>query len=75
MSHGDFNNRYNTTNNAEVLAKIEELNSEKKTHVNTILLLGERSRESFERRDLEAIMKKIAETNGGVYKKFYSDDL
>jgi hypothetical protein len=75
LSHGDFNNRYNTTNNAEVFSKIEELNSEKKTHVNTILLLGERSKENFERRDLEAIMKKIAEKNGGVYKKFYSDDL
>jgi hypothetical protein len=75
LSHGDFNNRYNTTNNAEVFAKIQELNSEKKTHVNTILLLGERSKETFERRDLEAIMKKIADQNGGVYKKFYSDDL
>ncbi|MGD0464032.1 MAG: hypothetical protein ABSB74_16240 [Tepidisphaeraceae bacterium] len=75
LSHGDFNNRYNTTNNAEVFAKIEELNGEKKTHVNTILLLGERSKENFERRDLEGIMKKIAEKNGGVYKKFYSDDL
>ena len=75
LSHGDFNNRYNTTNNEEVFSKIEELNSEKKTHVNTILLLGERSKETFERKDLEAIMKKIADQNGGVYKKFYSDDL
>ena len=74
LSHGDFNNRYNTTNNADVLNKIDELNSERKTHVNTILLLGERRRE-VERKDLEAIMKKIADSNGGVYKKFYSDDL
>jgi hypothetical protein len=74
LSHGDFNNRYNTTNNADVLKEIDQLNSEKKTHVNTILLLGERARE-VERKDLEAIMKKIADTNGGVYKKFYSDDL
>jgi hypothetical protein len=75
LSHGDFNNRYNTTNNAEVFSKIEELNREKRTHVNTILLLGERSKQTFERKDLEAIMKKIADQNGGVYKKFYSDDL
>jgi hypothetical protein len=75
LSHGDFNNRYNTTNNAEVFNKIEELNSEKRTHVNTILLLGERSKDNFEKRDLEAIMKKIADKNGGVYRKFYSDDL
>jgi hypothetical protein len=74
LSHGDFNNRYNTTNNADVLNKIDELNQERKTHVNTILLLGERRRE-VERKDLEAIMKKIADSNGGVYKKFYSDDL
>jgi hypothetical protein len=74
LSHGDFNNRYNTTNNAEVLKEIDQLNGERKTHVNTILLLGERRRE-VERKDLEAIMKKIADSNGGVYKKFYSDDL
>jgi hypothetical protein len=74
LSHGDFNNRYNTTNNADVLKSIDELNKAKKTHVNTILLLGERHRE-IERKDLEAIMRKIAESNGGVYKKFYSDDL
>jgi hypothetical protein len=74
LSHGDFNNRYNTTNNADVLNEIDKLNSERKTHVNTILLLGERRRE-VERKDLEAIMKKIADSNGGVYKKFYSDDL
>jgi len=74
LSHGDFNNRYNTTNNAEVLARIDELNHDRRTRVNTILLLGEKKRE-VERRDLEAIMKKIADLNGGVYKKFYSDDL
>jgi len=74
LSHGDFNNMYNTTNNASVLKTIDELNSQRKTHVNTILLLGER-RHEVERKDLEAIMKKIAQTNGGVYRKFFSDDL
>jgi hypothetical protein len=74
LSHGDFNNMYNTTNNASVLKAIDEMNRDRKTHVNTILLLGER-RHEVERRDLEAIMKKIAETNGGIYKKFFSDDL
>jgi hypothetical protein len=74
LSHGDFNNRYNTTNNKEVAKKIDDLNAEKRVHVNTILLLGEKRNET-ERKDLEAIMKKLAEQNGGVYKKFYSDDL
>jgi hypothetical protein len=74
LSHGDFNNRYNTTNNKEVLDKVDELNRDKRTHVNTILLLGERRKE-VERKDLELIMKNLAERNGGVYKKFYSDDL
>jgi hypothetical protein len=74
LSHGDFNNHYNTTNNEDVLKSIDDLNRSKKTHVNTILLLGERHRET-ERKDLESIMKKIADSNGGVYKKFYSDDL
>ena len=74
LSHGDFNNRYNTTNNKEVADKVDELNADKRTHVNTILLLGEK-RHEVERKDLETIMKKLAERNGGVYKKFYSDDL
>jgi hypothetical protein len=74
LSHGDFNNRYNTTNNKEVLDKVDELNRDKKVHVNTILLLGERRKE-VERKDLELIMKTLADRNGGVYKKFYSDDL
>ena len=74
LSHGDFNNRYNTTNNKEVADKVDQLNAEKRTHVNTILLLGEKRLES-EKKDLESIMKKLAERNGGVYKKFYSDDL
>ena len=74
LSHGDFNNRYNTTNNQEVFDKVDELNRNRKTHVNTILLLGERRKE-VERKDLETIMKRLAERNGGVYKKFYSDDL
>jgi hypothetical protein len=74
LSHGDFNNRYNTTNNKEVARTIDELNADKRVHVNTILLLGEKRHET-ERKDLEAIMKKLAEENGGVYKKFYSDDL
>jgi hypothetical protein len=74
LSHGDFNNRYNTTNNKEVADKIDELNADKKVHVNTILLLGEK-RHEVERKDLETIMKKLADRNGGVYKKFYSDDL
>ncbi|MGD0766599.1 MAG: hypothetical protein ABSB42_00090 [Tepidisphaeraceae bacterium] len=81
LSHGDFNNRYNTTNNAEVLNKIEELNRDKKVHVNTVLLLGERRKE-VERKDLELIMRNIAQGdggalkgNGGTYNKYYSDDL
>ncbi|MGD0388225.1 MAG: hypothetical protein ABSC42_04640 [Tepidisphaeraceae bacterium] len=74
LSHGDFNNRYNTTNNKEVFDKVDELNRDRRTHVNTILLLGERRKE-VERKDLELIMKNLAERNGGVYKKFYSDDL
>lgn len=75
LSHGDFNNRYNTTNNQEVLDRIAQLNQEKKTHVNTRLLLGERRKEVLDRRDLEEIMQKIAHDNGGEYQKFYSDDL
>jgi hypothetical protein len=53
---------------------VDELNHDKRARVNTILLLGERRKE-VERKDLELIMKTLAERNGGVYKKFYSDDL
>jgi hypothetical protein len=73
LSHGDFNNRYNTTNNLEVEKKIDELNDDRRVHVNTKLLLGERRRETHHK-DLEAVMQKIAERNNGQYKYYYSDD-
>jgi hypothetical protein len=75
LSHGDFNNRYNTTNNAEVLAKIDELNQDKRTKVNTVLLLGERRKEVMDRKRLDAIMEKIAHDNGGNFHWYYSDEL
>jgi hypothetical protein len=75
LSHGDFNNRYNTTTSAEVLAKINQLNVSKRVHVNTRLLLGDRSKEVEDRKDFEAIMNDIASENGGEYKKVYSDEL
>ena len=75
LSHGDFNNRYNTTTSAEVLAKINQLNVDKRVHVNTRLLLGDRNKEVEDRRDFEAIMNQIAAENGGEYKKLYSDEL
>lgn len=75
LSHGDFNNRYNTTNNTEVLNKINELNSEKRTKVNTVLLLGERRTEQTDRKKLDAIMEKIAHDNGGTFHSYYSDEL
>jgi hypothetical protein len=75
LSHGDFNNRYNTTNNQEVMDRIADLNPEKTVHVSTRLLLGERRKEVQDRRDLEEIMRRIAHDNGGDYKMEYSDDL
>jgi hypothetical protein len=75
LSHGDFNNRYNTTTSAEVLAKINDLNTGKKVHVNTRLLLGDKNKELENRKDFEAIMTQIAHDNGGFYKKVYSDEL
>jgi len=75
LSHGDFNNRYNTTTSAEVLAKINDLNAGKKVHVNTRLLLGDKNKELENRKDFEAIMTQIAHDNGGFYKKVYSDEL
>jgi hypothetical protein len=75
LSHGDFNNQYNTTNNAEVLDKIRQLNSEKTVHINTILLLGDKDKQVAERKSFEEMMQKIAQENGGVYNKYYSDDL
>jgi hypothetical protein len=74
LSHGDFSNHYNTTTNEEVLAKINAYNREKTVHINTILLLGEKSKQIRERKDFEAIMKRIAADNGGLYTKYYSDD-
>ncbi|MDP9173083.1 MAG: hypothetical protein M3O30_04350 [Planctomycetota bacterium] len=58
----------------KVLAKINELNRDKKVHVNTVLLLGSK-REQDQYKDFEGIMDKIASQNGGVYKKYYSDNL
>jgi len=75
LSHGDFNNRYNTTTSAEVLAKINQLNASKRVHVNTRLLLGDKNKELENRKDFEAIMNQIASENGGEYKKVYSDEL
>lgn len=75
LSHGDFNNRYNTTTSAEVLAKIDQLNASKRVHVNTRLLLGDKSTEVEDRKDFEAVMNQIARENGGEYKKVYSDEL
>jgi hypothetical protein len=75
LSHGDFNNRYNTTTSDEVLAKINQLNSGKRVHVNTRLLLGDKNKELEDRKDFEAIMTQIASQNGGEYKKLYSDEL
>jgi hypothetical protein len=75
LSHGDFNNRYNTTNNADVLNRINDLNAEKRTKVNTVLLLGERKREQTDRKKLDAIMEKIAHDNGGTFHSYYSDEL
>jgi hypothetical protein len=75
LSHGDFNNMYNTTDNQQVLDAVNSLNHGKKTHVNTILLLGDKDKDSFDRKDFEEIMTNIATENGGNYKKFYSDDL
>jgi len=75
LSHGDFNNRYNTTTSAEVLARINDLNPGKQVHVNTRLLLGDKNKEVENRKDFEAIMTQIAHDNGGFYKKVYSDEL
>ncbi len=75
LSHGDFNNMYNTTDNQQVFEAVTKLNRGKKTHVNTILLLGDKDKDSFDRKDFEEIMTTIATENGGNYKKFYSDDL
>jgi hypothetical protein len=69
LTDGEFDN----PSGDEVLSRIEDGNSEKKIHINTVLLLG-----SKKERDLyktfETIMNKIAVSNGGVYKKFYADD-
>jgi hypothetical protein len=56
-----------------VLAKINELNADRKVHINTILLLGSKA-EKDTYADFEQIMTTIAAQNGGVYKKFYCDD-
>lgn len=75
LSHGDFNNRFNSTTSEQVLKTIDDLNRDKKVHVNTLLLLGDRDKEVKDRSEFEAVMRKIAEDNGGNFPKpFYSDD-
>jgi hypothetical protein len=69
LTDGDFDD----PDGATVLAKINELNADKKVHVNTVLLLGSKA-EKDTYRDFEQIMNSIASQNGGVYKKFYCDD-
>ncbi len=69
LTDGDFDD----PDGSVVLAKINELNADKKVHVNTILLLGSKA-EKDTYKDFEQTMTDIATQNGGVYKKFYCDD-
>jgi hypothetical protein len=69
LTDGDFDD----PDGATVLAKINELNADKKVHINTVLLLGSYA-EKDTYKDFEKIMNSIASQNGGVYKKFYCDD-
>jgi hypothetical protein len=69
LTDGDFDH----PTGDEVLAKINALNRDKKVHINTILLLGTKA-EKDQYKDFEIIMTKIAAQNGGIYKKYYSDD-
>jgi hypothetical protein len=70
LTDGDFND----PSADQVLAKINQLNRDKKVHINTVLLLGTQ-KEKDDYKDFEIIMNKIASDNGGVYKKYYSDSL
>jgi von Willebrand factor type A domain len=69
LTDGDFDDPPSQV----VLAKINELNADKKVHINTILLLGSKA-EKDTYSAFEEIMTTIASENGGVYKKFYCDD-
>jgi len=69
LTDGEFDD----PSSAEVLKRIDAMNASKTVKINTILLLGSKA-EKDEYKDFEAIMTQIATDNGGVYKKFYSDD-
>lgn len=56
-----------------VMAKINELNGDRKVHINTILLLGSKA-EKDTYKDFEVTMGRIAADNGGIYRKFYCED-
>ena len=58
-----------------VMAKLAELNKDKKVHVNTILLLGSK-KEDDDAEIKEAIqnMKDMASQNGGLFELFHADD-
>ena len=62
LSHGDFDNKYNTTNGADVMEAINRLNGDRKVHINTILLLGDRSKQRVESKNFEEIMRKMCRT-------------
>jgi len=69
LTDGDFQDPPGSV----VMAKINDLNRDKKVHINTILLLGSKD-EKDTNKDFEVIMSRIAADNGGIYRKFYCDD-
>jgi hypothetical protein len=69
LTDGDFDD----PDGATVMARINELNADKKVHINTVLLLGSYA-EKDTYKDFEQTMTQIATENGGVYRKFYCDD-
>jgi hypothetical protein len=69
LTDGDFDN----PDSSVVLAKIDAMNKDKTVRVNTVLLLQTKAEEQANQ-SFEAIMTKIAQDNGGTFKKFYADD-
>ena len=69
LTDGEFDN----PDSAVVLSKIDAMNKDKKVRINTVLLLQSKAKEDSNE-SFEAIMTKIAQDNGGTYKKYYADD-
>lgn len=70
LTDGDFSD----PSNEEVLARINQLNRDKKTRINTILFTGTRDDKDILRPFMD-VMTQIASENGGVFKYVSSDEL